>query len=367
MAPYEVLRELGEGGFGQVVLARLKATKELVAVKKIAFKGHRSVLELSRIEIRVLRRLNHVHIVRFIDHELSPENAIIIMEYCAKGDLRGLIEDAISSRRTIAKEVIFDVAVQLCMGLHHCHHPSSMAGDVILHRDLKPENILFDAQGTLKLADFGLGKVLTPEQHHTRSFVGTPGYLSPELLHGRPYDVKTDIYSFGCVLFELIMLRCPRANAKGISRGIDLLMPSDVDDGLRMVCCRMLSMDPLSRPTTSDLLAESVIAGWLRNNTLSHPQEGDALWEREKELESKANALTKRAQRLDQEAARLKGIEIELKSREKRLQGREATVDAQYRKFVREFVPDCMRLLRPRLATRKPTSPKSLTSPKNVK
>jgi len=116
MTSYEVLRELGEGGFGLVVLARLKATEnvsitspsdtdlyanfpaQLVAVKNIAFKGHRSVLELSRLEIRVLRRLNHVHVVRFIDYELSPENATIIMEYCAKGDLRSLIDDAISDR-----------------------------------------------------------------------------------------------------------------------------------------------------------------------------------------------------------------------------------------------------------------------------
>lgn len=71
---------------------------KLVAVKKIAFKGHRSVLELSRIEIRVLRRLNHVHVVKFIDHEFSPEHATIVMEYCAKGDLRSLIDDAISSK-----------------------------------------------------------------------------------------------------------------------------------------------------------------------------------------------------------------------------------------------------------------------------
>ena len=89
------------------------------------------------------------------------------------------------ARRTVAKEVIFDIAVQLCMGLHHCHHPSSTAGDIILHRDLKPENskpllhrrgthlsVLFDAQGTLKLADFGLGKVLTSDKQRTRSFVG---------------------------------------------------------------------------------------------------------------------------------------------------------------------------------------------------
>ena len=69
-----------------------------MAVKKIAFKGHRSVLELSRAEIRVLRRLKHVHIVRFIDYEFSPENATIIMEYCARGDLRSLIDEAISDR-----------------------------------------------------------------------------------------------------------------------------------------------------------------------------------------------------------------------------------------------------------------------------
>jgi serine/threonine protein kinase len=98
MMPYEVLRELGEGGFGLVVLARLKASEnvsiaspsgtdlyadfpaQLVAVKKIAFKGHRSVLELPRIEIRVLRRSKHVHVVRFIDYDFSPENDTIIME-----------------------------------------------------------------------------------------------------------------------------------------------------------------------------------------------------------------------------------------------------------------------------------------------
>ena len=143
---------------------------------------------------------------------------------------------------------------------------------------------------------------------------------------------------------------------------------SDNERSPRGVChCRLASQQHLK--SVSGILIHQThlepVSG-TRVRSVS-PQEGDAFRDRERELESKADALTKKAEYLDQEAARLKGIEIELKSREKRLQGREATVDAQYRKSVRGSVPGCTQLLRPRLAMRKSTSPKSPTSPKNAK
>merc|ERR1712093_279831 len=102
------------------------------------------------------------------------------------------------------------LASQLIAALHYCH---SAVGDkpAILHRDLKPENVLFSAAATPRLADFGLGQMLSRTRRTADSLVGTPGYIAPEVRKGLRYDHKADMYSLGCLLYDVCTLSTPRA------------------------------------------------------------------------------------------------------------------------------------------------------------
>lgn len=139
------------------------------------------------------------------------------MDYCEKGDLESQIQQCRAKRIRIPEDTIWNYLAQILAGLEACHYhgcPDSdnlpdevvpSTGTSILHRDIKPANIFIDSSGTLKLADFGLSKEMAPSCF-TESYVGTPLFIAPEMALKTPYNAKSDIWSVGCVAYELCSL-----------------------------------------------------------------------------------------------------------------------------------------------------------------
>ena len=131
------------------------------------------------------------------------------MEYCENGDMAQLIKKCRAEKDFVAEDVIWKIFMQVLLALNECHTPREDKQHVILHRDLKPGNLFFDKNNNVKLGDFGLCRILSAESQYAHTNVGTPYYMSPEQIKESNYDAKTDIWSLGCVLYEIVSLRPP--------------------------------------------------------------------------------------------------------------------------------------------------------------
>ena len=198
---YRILRQLGRGGFGYVYHARHTHLREEVAIKELTpgLVGDEQMLRRFIDEARATLRLRHERIVGTQDLVQDRDNYYIIMEYVPGGSL----EDRLKSEGPLPQPDVLRVAGDVCQGLDHAHQQG------VVHCDLKPANILFAADGTAKVADFGIAHV--PEQALTRSWhapagfvAGTLPYMSPEQTEGVRDDPRIDIYAMGAGLFRML-------------------------------------------------------------------------------------------------------------------------------------------------------------------
>lgn len=195
-----VLDELiGEGSFGKVYKARIKSSGYVVAMKLIAKKGKndRELRNLRR-EIEILTKLNHEHIITLFDWFETVHEFVVVMEY-AQGDLFEILE----ADKHLPEAVVQRIAKQLIQALYYLHN------NRIIHRDMKPQNILIAQNSTVKLADFGFARAMSYNTMVLTSIKGTPLYMAPELIQEQPYDSAADLWSLGCILFELYYGRPP--------------------------------------------------------------------------------------------------------------------------------------------------------------
>lgn len=202
----EVIELLGAGGMGAVYKARQKSLDRIVALKIIKA----DLVEIPAFadrfsrEAKALAKLSHPNIVGVHDFGKVDDIFYLIMEYVEGTDLRQLI-----ATQELRPEQALAIVPQICCALQFAHDQG------ILHRDIKPENILVDRTGSVKVADFGLAKLLAdPEQNHdltaTNQVMGTVKYMSPEQLEGSPQiDHRADIYSLGVVFYELLTGELP--------------------------------------------------------------------------------------------------------------------------------------------------------------
>lgn len=199
---YEVLQLLGNGGTSTVYKVWDRLPREIIALKLIdpAAAGNPTMLEYFKREISLARRLSHPNVVRIHDLGEHQGQLYISMEYIEGRTLAALL--AQRQRLSVGQFlVIFD---QLCDGLAYVHSRG------VMHRDIKPQNIMADKDGTLKLMDFGLARSSTSSP--TRGIaVGTPAYMSPEQIMGKPLTDAADIYSCGAMFFEMLTGQRPLA------------------------------------------------------------------------------------------------------------------------------------------------------------
>lgn len=207
-------RLLGRGGMGAVYLARQSRPRRIVAVKVLLpgvvleQRSRNEFLARFRREADAIAALDHINIMPVYEYGEQGDIAFLVMPYVTGGTLREVLE----KRGVLSLEEVVPIIEQAAAGLDCAH------AQTIVHRDLKPGNIIFHADGRILLADFGLAKVLKDvtdqenSQGHLTSvgtIVGTPEYLSPEQGTGDPIDYRTDVYSLGVVLYQMLAGRVP--------------------------------------------------------------------------------------------------------------------------------------------------------------
>ena len=197
LSDYEIKETIGKGTFSVVKLGINKATNEKVAIKILKKKKMQRAKDKSRLEreISILKRLNHINVIKIHKIAEELENYFIVMEYCENGELFNYIV----ARQRLSEEETAYFFYQLINGLDYIHHKN------IVHRDLKPENLLLSQGNILKIVDFGLSNYYYPEGKLLSTPCGSPCYASPEMVCGNKYNgFRIDVWSCGIIIFAMI-------------------------------------------------------------------------------------------------------------------------------------------------------------------
>ena len=205
---FDVLKVIGSGAFGKVLLVRLKKTHKLYALKLIPKKSIRNKYSMNSIlkEREILLKSNHPFILKlrysFQDHEYF----CYVMDYMKGGSISSYLEK--EGENGLSEEIVRYYAVQVLLALECLHQNMN-----VIYRDLKPDNILLDENGNIKLADFGISQV---GQDKCETYCGTPLYLAPEILENQPYKKNVDFWNFGCFIYEMLTGENPFQSATEI-------------------------------------------------------------------------------------------------------------------------------------------------------
>ncbi|NXF51839.1 NEK11 kinase, partial [Oceanites oceanicus] len=254
---YTIQRKLGNGSFGSVYLVsdrKAKQGEELKVLKEISvgdLKPNETVE--ANLEAQLLSKLDHPAIVKFYASFVERDSFCIITEYCEGGDLDFKIQEHKESGKIFTQSQIIDWFIQLLLGVNYMHERR------ILHRDLKAKNI-FLKNNLLKIGDFGVSRLLMGSCDLATTFTGTPYYMSPEALKHQGYNTKSDIWSLGCILYEMCCLNHAFTGHNFLSVILKIVegdtpsLPDRYPSKLNAVLCSMLNKNPSLRPAAAEIL-----------------------------------------------------------------------------------------------------------------
>ena len=192
---YDILSEAGHGNMGNVYKAKDRETGETVALKLIKpeIASDQAMTDRFKNELLFARKITHKNVCRVYEFNRLGGIAYTSMEFVEGESLRSVLSrfGGLPVRKAV------DLALQICSGLKEAHAQG------IVHRDLKPENVMIDAQGNVKIMDFGIARSMEGGTRLTGAMIGTPAYMSPEQVSGKTVDYRTDIYALGLVLYEM--------------------------------------------------------------------------------------------------------------------------------------------------------------------
>nr|CAD2202829.1 unnamed protein product [Meloidogyne enterolobii] len=268
---FELSGKLGKGQFSEVLKAKNKMTGRMVAIKKIELDlmKNKKAREDCRKEIDLLKQLQHENIIRyfcsFIVADQSKEYLMIVLELAEAGDLSRLLRTFKKNFRLLPERSIWKYFVQISRAIAYMHSRS------IMHRDIKPANVFISSGGIVKLGDLGLGRFLSMETMNLSTFkkgmvfsiVGTPYYMSPERMNESGYSFKSDIWSVGCVLYEMAALQSPffgeKQNLLALVRKISKCeyppIPSNIySQHLKLTVSNCICANPARRFDARDVL-----------------------------------------------------------------------------------------------------------------
>lgn len=208
--------------------------------------------------------MDHPNIIKFHEVYRTRTTLNIVTEYADGGDLGQKIK-AQAKNKLFEENLILDLFTQMCLAIKHIHKKH------IIHRDLKSQNIFLTKNALVKIGDFGIAKRFEFTMQKAMTLIGTPYYLSPEIVENKGYSYKSDIWSLGVLLYEMMALKMPfDANSLPmltlkIMKGNYSPLPGSFSKDLRILVGRMLNVDPDKRPS-----ADEILSNFISNNILYH-------------------------------------------------------------------------------------------------
>ena len=266
---YKVIKQLGEGSFGKAFLCKRESDDSLCVIKQILIEGlDKKEKDDVLNESIILAKLDHLNIIKFFEvfESNKPKHMVnIVTEYADGGDLSEKIKEKKNKNNNFTESEILDYFTQICLAIKHIHEKK------IIHRDLKSGNIFLMKNGLVKLGDFGISKRFQKTMDKAKTFIGTPYYLSPEIINGKPYDSKSDIWSLGVLLYEMMTFKMPfNANSLPmlsvkIMRGQYIPPPTIYTKDLRELVTKCLTVEPKNRPSIQEILRMPIIQNRIRS------------------------------------------------------------------------------------------------------
>lgn len=248
------VKQIGEGSFAKALLVEASdGTQAVCKVMDISEASKKEAEDTAK-EGRLLASLQHPFVVRYRDSFCEAGVLCLIMDFCEGGELAKQIRRARRNHQRIPEEQILRWFTQAMLSLKYIHDKH------ILHRDLKPANFFLTKTGSLKMGDFGIAKSMACTIAFAKTRIGTPYYLSPEVCQEKPYAWPSDMWSMGCILYEMCALQVP-FDAHSISGLVQKIcygplpiVPDSYSDFLRRLCRQLLDRDPKKRPSADEVL-----------------------------------------------------------------------------------------------------------------
>ncbi|CAF0886112.1 unnamed protein product [Brachionus calyciflorus] len=262
---YRVEKKLGSGNFGTAFLVTDLKTDEFKVLKEVSVGDMQSDESIESVhEANLLSKLDNPYILKYSDSFLDGEYFCIVTEYCEGGDLDVRFKQLKKENRRLSEEQVLDWTVQLLTAVNYMHSRR------VLHRDLKARNIFLKNEN-VKIGDFGISRILQGTMDMASTFTGTPYYMSPEVLKHEGYNSKSDVWSIGCLLYEM----CTYQHAfegQGlmgvmykIVEGKIPELPSCYSKDLNSILKKIFRKDPAQRPSCLDLLKEPYIMNHIKS------------------------------------------------------------------------------------------------------
>ena len=269
---------IGKGAFGEVWKVNHKKTNELYVIKVLDKERLKllKIIDHLNLEIEIMYKLHHPHIIQLINHFEDDDNFFMIMPYASRGQLFTLLKKNTKFDQKMTSQFLRE----LISAVKYLHEHN------IIHRDIKPENILLDQNYRIKLCDFGWSNYCSPNEKR-KTFCGTREYISPEMIKKLPHDHRVDIWSIGVLLFECLAGYPPFTGQTDseVFRRINQLKikwPIDFPPLAKNLVMKILKVNPEERPSLDEILKHS----WFNHTPILRPILHNKLTNERKILES---------------------------------------------------------------------------------